>query len=261
MKNELEMTLSSRRTMTESFAREQISALCEFGGGVMCPDKASEFEPIKTPFDPADISGPVHWLSKPQGDVLYRKGSPIHLSGAMRNGTLPPTSRFASPIFSNYWTGEFDGKWAARIGLRKVEDFVSEMFRVTGSDFALLTTEVDRKAKNQCPPSQSYKGFDLALGIPGLYWINFFSDAFAEWLGLGSFPKELAVWKRLAGGGVSLKFCESPDRCRDIDVVQKQRTAIDWLGSEKFFDIRFPDRKLDTPDWVRMPLPNIELTW
>jgi hypothetical protein len=249
MKNELEMTLSSRRPLTESVAREQIAALSSFGGGLMRPDKCGEFEPIRTTFDPADISDPIRWLAKPHGGLLYRKGRPIHVSGQMWNRTQPATSRFPSPLFSSYWTGQFDGNWAVKVGIGKVEDFVSEMFRATGSDFALLTTEVDRKAKNQGPMSYSYQGFDLGSGVPGLYWVNFFSDALAEWLGLTGFPKELAASKHLSGGGVSLKFCESPDHCRDIDVLQKQRAAIEWLGAEKFFDIRFPDRKLDTPDW------------
>jgi hypothetical protein len=35
----------------------------------------------------------------------------------------------------------------------------------------------------------------------------------AEWLGIRSFPKELAASKELAGGGISLEFCESPGEC------------------------------------------------
>jgi hypothetical protein len=260
MKNELEMTLSSRRPLTESVARQQITALSDFEGGLMRPDIASEFEPIKTPFDPADISDPVRWLTKPQGEFLYRKGSPIHLSGEMWNRTLPPTSRFASPLFSNYWTGRFDGEWVVQVGIEKAEDFVSEMFRATGSDFGLLTTGVDRKAKNQGAMSHSYLGYDVASGVPGLYWINLFSDELAGWLGLNGIPGKLATLKRLACGGWLLKFCESPDHCRDIDVLQKQRAAIEWLGPEKFFDIRFPDRKLATPDWDRTPFRNVEST-
>ena len=170
----------------------------------------------------------------------------------------PPASQ--PRRFSNYWTGRFDGKWAVHVGIEKVEDFVSEMFRVTGSDFALLTTGADRKAKNQGPMSYSYLGHDLALGVPGLYWTNLFSDDLAGWLGLSTIPKELAALKRLACGGWLLKFCESPDHCRDIDVLQKQRAAIEWLGAEKFFDIRFPDRKLDTPAWYRTPFRNVEST-
>jgi hypothetical protein len=258
MKNELEMTLSSRRILTEPVAREQITALSEFGDGLMRPDKCGKVEPIRIPFDPADISEPIRWLSETHGNFFYRKGRPAHVCGEMWNRTNSPTARFPSPLFSNYWTGRFDGKWAVRVGIEKVEGFVSEMFRVTGSDFGLLTTEVDRKAKNTDATSCSYQGFDLASGVPGLYWVNLFSDELAGWLGLSGFPKELAVSKRLPGGGVLLKFCESPDHCRDVDVLQKQRAAIEWLGAQRFFDIRFPDRKLETPDWDHIHARSME---
>jgi hypothetical protein len=168
MKNELEMTLSSRRILTEPVAREQITALSDFGGGLMRPDKCGKFEPIRTSFDPADISEQIQWLAEAHGTFFYRKGRPAHVAGEMWNRTHPPTARFPSPLYSNYWTGRFDGKWAVRVGIERVEDFLSEMFRVTGSDFGLLTTEVDRKAKNTGATSYSYQGFDLASGVPGL---------------------------------------------------------------------------------------------
>jgi hypothetical protein len=258
MKNELEMALSSRRSLKEPVARKQIAALSDFDNGIMRPDKWGEFEPIRTPFDPADINQPVQSLARPHGAFVYRKGRPVHSSGQIWNRIQPLTARFPSPLFSNYWTGQFDGKWAGRVGIEKIGEFVSEMFQVTGSDFGLLTTEGDRKAKNTDATSYSYQGFDLASGVPGLYWVNLFSDELAGWLGLDGFPKELAVSKRLPGGGMSLKFCESPDHCRDLEILQKQRAAIEWLGPEKFFDIRFPDRKLDTPAWGQTLPRNVE---
>jgi len=256
MRRELEMNIRSRRSLTESVAKKQITVLSDFADGLMRPDKCGEFEPIRTPFDPADISKPIQWLAKPHGEFFYRKGRPTHVSGQMWNHMLSPTSRFSSPLFTNYWTGQFDGYWAKRVGIEKIEDFVLEMFHVTGSDFGFLTTDIDRNAKNQPAPNCSYKGLNPANGVPGLYWINFFSDQYAEWLGLGELPREVAVLKKLAGGGVSLKFCESPDDCRSLEVLQKQRTAIGWLGSQRFFDIHSPDRKLEIPNWANMPLPN-----
>ena len=253
MKSELAMNMRSRRSLTHSLAREQIAALSDFGDGLMRPDKCGEFEPIRTPFDPADISMPIQWLAKPHGEFFYRKGRPAHVAGEMWNLTHSPDARFPSPLFTNYWTGRFDGKWAKRVGIEEVEGFVLEMFHVTGSDFGFLTSEVDMNAKNRPANSFSYRGLDPATGVPGLYWINFFSDEYAEWLGLRHLPEELAVKTKLAGGGVSLKFCESPDDCRSLAVLQKQRTAIDWLGPQRFFDIRFPDRKLETPDWNHLP--------
>jgi hypothetical protein len=120
MKNELAMKLFSRRFLTESVAREQIIALSNFGGGLMRPDKCNEVEPIRTPFDPADISRPVSWLAKPHGEFFYKKGRPTHVSGEMWNRTRPATARFPSPLFSNYWTGRFDVKWANQVGIEKV---------------------------------------------------------------------------------------------------------------------------------------------
>ena len=258
MKNELEMTLFSRCPLTESVAREQITALSDFGGGLMRPDKCSEVEPIRTPFDPADISDPIRWLAQPHGEFFYRKGRPVYASGQIWNRTHPPTARFPSPLFSNYWTGQFDGKWAAKVGNDRVEDFVCEMFRVTCSDFALLTTEIDLKAKNSDASSYSYQGLNLALGLPGLYWINLFSRDLANWLGLSGISGELAQSRNIADSGVLLKFGDSPEHCRDNEILRRQRAAIDWLGPDKFFDIRSPDSVLDTPDWGRMPLPSVD---
>src|SRR6478672_10587222 len=112
MKKELEMNLRSRRSLTESVAKKQINSLSDFADGLMRPDKCGEFEPIRTPFDPADISKPVRWLAKPHGEFFYCKGRPAHISGEMWNLTHSPGARFPSPLFTNYWTGQFDGCWA-----------------------------------------------------------------------------------------------------------------------------------------------------
>jgi len=258
MKNELEMVLRSRKSLTDSVARQQITALSDFCSGLMRPDKCSEVDPIRTPFDPAEISEPIKWLAQPFGEFFYQKGRPIQVSGQMWNLDRGPDFRFRAPLFTNKWTGQFDGRWARKVGLDKVEEFVLEMFRLTGSDFGLLTTEVDLKAKNTAPPIVSFMGLDPEQGVPGLYWINLFSDQYAKWLGLRQLSKELAVQDELPGGGVRLKFCGLPDECRSLEVLQKQRSAIDWLGPQRFFDNRFPDRKQEAPDWTSLPLPGNE---
>ena len=69
---------------------------------------------------------------------------------------------------------------------------------MTASDFARLTSEIDLKAKNTAPPIVSFKGLDPATGVPGLYWITFFSDEYATWLGLRELPKELVTLKGIS---------------------------------------------------------------
>jgi hypothetical protein len=254
MKNQLAMRLFSRQFITESVARKQITALSDFSDGLMRPEKCGEFEPIRTPFNPADISRPIQWLAKPGGEFLYRKGNPVSVRGVMWNLSRPPDARFPAGPFTNHWTGEFDRRWADQIGIAKVKEFVLKMFRVVRADFGFLTTEVDLRAKNTVPTSFSYKGMDIESGIPGLYWINFFSEQLGEWLKLNELSNQLVRREKLAEGEISLTFCESADECRTLEVLQKQRTAIEWLGSNRFFDIRFPNRKAETPEWNQAPL-------
>jgi hypothetical protein len=255
MRRALALALFSRRPLSPATACAQITALSEFAGGLVRPDKAAEFEPIRTAFDPENLQESIAYLSKPGGAFMYRKGRPTYASGVIWNLSHPPTARFPGRLFANYWTGEFDGTWAKKIGIEKVEDFLVEMFRVSSSDLALLTTECDLQAKNRTPlvsghvQSLSYKGLDLEHGIPGLYWINLFSCELATWLRLSELPKNLGSVKPLGSGAVLLKFGESPEDGRSFHVLQQQRLAIEWLGSEKFFDIRFPDRKLEAPKW------------
>jgi hypothetical protein len=249
MKNALEMTLSSRRRLTESAAKKQLETLFEFEGGLMRPDKCSRFEPIRTQFDASHLDKYVQGLAEPHGGFLYQKGKPVYMRGQMWNRSNSPDALFPSTLFSNYWTGQFDGNWARQVGMRTLEQFVFEMFDVTGSDFGLLTTEIDRKAKNVPADSFSYQGSDLGAGIPGLYWVNIFSEKLATWLKIGSLPSELASRTVLENGNMILKFCAEVEDCRDAKTLQKQRAAIEWIGSDRFFDLRSPERKLSVSTW------------
>lgn len=252
MTETLNMALFSRKAITERLARRQIGLLSCFRDGLMRPDKWSEFEPIRTVFDPENVEQAVQCLSKHQGNFFYRKGR--HLSGEIWNLKHPPDARFPGPLFCNLWTGRFGVKWADRIGLELVEGFASEMFREMSADFGFLTTDVDLKAKNTDSSSYSYQGLNPDIGIPGLYWINFFSDALADWLGLSTLSDRLAKLEKPPGGGVVLKFCKSPEACREFEVLQKQDVTIQWLGSGRFFDIRQKARKCETPNWAEVAI-------
>ena len=259
--------LFSRQELVEGVAERQIAVLSNGGGGLMRPDKCGRSEPIRTPFDPSRIDEAATWLSAPAGRFMYRKGRPANVTGVMWNRSNPElwerdtrgkpirrmSPKFPPPLFINHWTADFDSKWAFSIGLEKVVDLAIEMFDASGSDFGLLTTLADLNAKNidqgETATSISYRGLDPALGVPGLYWINLFSVEFAGWLGLSRPLEDLVSRKTLADGGVMLRFGESPKGFRDPENLERQRLLIERLGPEKFFDIRFPDRKLDAPNW------------
>lgn len=256
MNHRLVFALFSRQCLTESIAQQQMAALVSFDRGIMSPDKWGTFEPLKMPFNIENFSIPVECLAKPGGSFFYRKGKPIQISGEIWNLTHPPMARFPSPLFANYWTGRFEGGWVEKVGIRTVEDCVYEMFRTSGSDFGFLTTEEDLKAKNTSARHYSYQGMKLEKGLPGLYWLNLFGPGFASWLGVDTFPSQLAESTIERGDIWSFRFSATPERCRDIDILQRQRATIEWLGSDRFFDMRSPERELSSPEWDSIPTPS-----
>jgi len=249
MKNALALAMFSRRPLTHQAAREQLDFLSNFEEGLLRPDICSEYEPVRTPFDQQDLAGPISWLSKPHGALLYKKGKPAIVTGEIWNLTHSADAKAPSPLFCSRWTGSFDGSWSRRIGEDKLEAFVGQLLHVTGSDFGLLTLESDFKAKNTSATSFSYKGLDLAEGLPGLYCSNFLNKELARWLQLEDLPQELALVEEFEGGSILLKFSDSLDDARNTDVLRRQSDAIIWMGRDKFFNIHNPDRKLLTPDW------------
>lgn len=95
----------------------------------MRPDKCSEVDPVRTPFDPADISKPIEWLAQPFGEFFYQKGRPIHVSGQMWNLTHGPGARFPSPLFASkrqFGDGSFGGMATMSVDQPQVIDIVSK---------------------------------------------------------------------------------------------------------------------------------------
>jgi len=268
MKNEIVMQLFSRRVLTEQIASSQIRALSDFEDGLMRPEKCDLHEPIRMAFNADDLREPVRWLTHPSAWFMYKKGKPTNILGWIKNempgevwvseGPGKPSRlapRRAQPIFVNNWTSYFDGTWSKKIGIEKVRKFSVEMFRASESEFGFLTTSSDLDAKNyliteqEFTKSVGYEGLDPEHGMPGLYWITIFGPRLVSWLGAEALTSGPGLAEQLESGAILLQFGESPDDCRSSKVLDEQRRTIERLGEMKFFDIRFPNRKLESPNW------------
>lgn len=261
MKTEIAMRLFSTRIITPEVASEQINALSDFEHGLFRPEKFGEVEPLRKVFDPTNLAEAVQSLGKPHGTFIYKQGRPARILGIIWN--LYSASRMLDdhsggfvpshphPLFCSHWTFDFDGKWVNRVGLDKVVRFSEAMFDLSGADFGFLTSLDDLTAKNYVKGVER-QGLDPALGVPGLYWLNLFSARYGEWLGLDRLPTEIGHKHRGANEGLVLQFGASPDMCRDLNVLETEHQAIEFLGEHRFFDIRRPNRKLDAPDWTAL---------
>jgi hypothetical protein len=267
MNKNLKMQLYSEVEITASRARRQIEALSDFEGGVFRPQKCDTSEPLKELFNPSDISEPIRWLMQPGADFKFKSSKPFKTEGFISNRHYPPMwtkerpngpliplkPKHPEPRFINSWTMWIDSAALRKLGVDLLTSFMVQMFMSSQAEYGFLTSEGDHEAKNflvkQLPSgatSSKFVGTDPEWGVPGLYWLNLFGPKYAAWLGtrIDSVP---GVVKPIEGGGISLEFGASPEEAEAEAVLMHEREAIQILGSEKFFDIRQPERQPISP--------------
>lgn len=262
MKDEIVVWMFSTRVVTTQLGYALVNELCEFAHGAFRPDKYSRYEPIKTIFDATNLKESVAGLVDSQGAFLYTTGKPIRLLGMVWNRYYPPDMMLQDhlgrlqpclppPLFCTDLVFNVAGAWASKIGLPTITNFASRMFEICDADFGFVTTREDLTAKNYINRVQR-EGTDPSAGVPGLYWQNFFSRRYAQWLRLGELPAWLAKTQDLTNGSVLVQFGNNLVGCRNPEILATQRLAISFLGENRFFDIDFPNRNLESPDWIKL---------
>jgi hypothetical protein len=265
MTTTVKLEVFSRQPLDHDNAREQISALSQFEGGLLRPTRCDASEPLRELFDPEDISGPVRWLSQPGGAFFFKRTKTPKLNGYVANRKRPKiwttddagasvtaTSKYAEPIFATQWVAWLDGKLLKQNGPEVVTKFLVTLFNAAKGDYGYVTAEDDQKGKNfltietEATITTKFVGTDPEFGIPGLYWTNIFGPTITEWLGetLWSIPGKI---ERVNGDATLVQFGGSPETSQSSEVREQQLLAIARLGREKFFDLAEPDRRLVAP--------------
>ena len=261
------MQLYSEREITVDSARRQIEALSTFENGVFRPQKCDTSEPLKEAFDPSDTSEPIRWLAQHGADFKFKSSKPFKVEGFISNRHYPqmwtkkksdsplePVEiKHPEPHFLSSWTVWIASAAIRKLGADLLANFAIQMFVSSRSEYGFFTSESDHEAKNflvtQLPSgstSSRFVGTDPQWGIPGLYWLNLFGPKYTEWLG-PEIEKGPGVVKPIEGGGISLTFGVSPEDAETEEVLMQEKKAIARLGPEKFFDIRYPERKPVSP--------------
>jgi hypothetical protein len=262
----LKMELYSQRELNPDTATRQIRVLSDFENGLLRPAKCDTGEPIREPFNPSDLREPVRWLSQPSAHFKFKQSKPFQIEGFIHNRKygqmwtrekkggprIPIIPKFPEPRFVAHWVVWFGYKIVERKGIDILKQFLIEAFSVSGSEYGYLTLEDDQKAKNYLVAKKDgittsqFVGTDPEFGIPGLYCINIFGPIYSEWLGLASKAVPAAI-EVVQGNSTLIQYCISPEDCRSTEVADRQKSSIEILGEERFFDIAHPDRKLTRP--------------
>jgi hypothetical protein len=81
-------------------------------------------------------------------------------------------------------------------------------------------------------------GVNLAKGIPGVYWGNYFNRFYVEWFGREKFDDLPCVAKRwMPGGGIFFTTAPTPFEWNTPEAVTLQNAVKRHLGEDAFFDI------------------------
>lgn len=246
-----------------AFAEKLISSLVQYRSGLFTPERCDTHEPIQERLASDDISEPIRWLSTVGGRVFFKKTSPFKYEGFLKNrrgepiwveksGVRAVDPKSADPIFLTEWCIWMDRAFERQRPLSELVDFTETLFEVSQGDYGFLALEDDYESKNLLRTQRStmFVGTDPERGIPGIYWVNLFGPSYVKWLReerLVSIPS--IQLRHLDNGGILFRAYENPSDYSNEIGVQCVIETKKRLGSDRFFDIKEPNRSCLVPDF------------
>ena len=262
----------SRRWKETEFESEGSKRLLRFiadyDNGFFCPEKCDVYEPVREIFDPDNLRDPVRWLSQTSGMVMFKKSKLFRYEGFVENRRFPnfwvagnekPEPRSADPIFLTEWCLWLRVKLLKLKSIEYVRRFFIELALVSEADFGFMTMQEDHEKKNYLITkedgqivSQRFVGDNLEVCLPGVYWGNIFGKLYVDWFGEKKFLTLPCYLKEKLPGGSY--YVQSSDDLYYFDkpkAINHDKAIRKHLNARAFFDIRYPKRRCDVPDYVR----------
>ena len=139
-------------------------------------------------------------------------------------------------------SGEFAGP---SVALQTLEE-LSERIELDLAD-ACMADEFN--AKNAVTEDGGYAGIgrDLARYLPGVYWVNFYGQAYCDFTGRDRLLSAPAYATREVGGGVLVRLSERPQDWNTPEYKDRERRFLDHVGREHFFEREDPDKPTKSP--------------
>ena len=252
---ELALDIYSRVAFdTEERAREMINYLLAHPR--FAPDRAGEYEPLRR-LTPERIEEAVASLVNRAGqerkpdrvfsDYIFARKRRPSCSFSVRWDRLPHVA------FTLSWYSVEDEFVKKTEHLNEWLNFTVGLLDRHEAWYARYALDAESHVKNFLEwrttggraPSPKYRvtgmsrgvGMKLERGIPGVYWGNYFSPFYIDWLGRGKFKDLPCVEKRwLDSGGVFFTTAPTPFDWNTPAARQIQQAVKERLGEDAFYD-------------------------
>ena len=232
-----------------------LETICRYP--TFAPERYDWAEPIRSHFDPHDLSGPIGILINEEGNRLTPQDP---------RGSILLTRKHKPRCFFNVsWSGirlhpidvssySLDEQYTRKPNqLQEWLDFSLSLFIEQDAWYGTVALDEEYTRKHQIiftvpanspadlPPGATievYLGNKLYKNIPGVYWGTYFGPFYIEWLGRHRFDNLPYVRKEwLPNGSIFITTAALPSEWQNPEVQTLQRQLGNHLAADAFFDI------------------------
>ena len=222
------------------------------------PEKWAPFEPIKKPFDAANVAEAAESFANFAG-MQKTKPQEKWAGLLLLKKTKTPKSSFYLE-WNHYQHRPFnicyfdvDAQWVNTQEHQEVLlRFSDELYaNLGGYWYANIATDEEREEKRKLKwfrpdkeqPNGGYvieetPGIFLEKGIPGIFWGNYFGPFYVDWFGREKFNTLPCSYKKeMPDGGIFFTIVPTPERWNTEEAREMESRIRNHLGVDAFFDL------------------------
>ena len=235
--------------LADGISAQLLDTLTDFG---LVPKTFGDDDPPTTRFDISSSRDFCNlWRKAPNQMSAQRMGNlgfqiVLHLNKNL--GEIPYSMTLA--IHDEYFK---DSSWP-----NKFLAFAEELYFLLKAVYGNIAHTRDRRAKTVTETSIRVKGNVVqseyhapvtpTIGLSGVYWASFFGPTYVDFFSRERVRLAPAFFKKeLTDGGYLITTSDSPLDYSSPESREAEKTLIDYLGKDAFFDKNDPDKSLRSP--------------